>query len=1024
MALGDSSNILGFTSAIALADLVGREKILQDIEDDIFERDKRIVFLIGEGGIGKSRILAKLIEEWNAEDWPRKEKAEVADKLVDFYLTNNHLPGHLAYALYQVSDFFTHEELEKEQKKIDNFWIARIGGESEKLRTDQLKRFDDLLTDANSKGKKVIFFFDTAEKLVYEWPEELQEKNSPWAEAWDWLLGLVKKHNNLRLVVAGRPAANKLYESSEAELGKDKVSRIKVERFTNKEMNEYLEAVQKELEKAPDKYGRLLRKLKGFTYEEKKLLFQLSEGIPIRLSLMLDYLLSPAEIDDLKKLRGGEWENLLHDKLAANHPQLYEILIAMGRLRKGTNAPLLATVMEIEEEKAEKHLNEIEKYSFIKTVNVPGAGQRYFLHDELYRILDRTYYNQEDKTDRRDVMKAILNQYYEVELERVNQEIQNQINPILSRNINQKSDLDTNKLVGLSIRRHTLQVESAYYGLQGDHIEGEQRIYRYLHDSAISGDIALDYALEAELLAFLGQDNLESNEDEQNFRERVKGMLAIRPVVRKWILGQFDSVVEKATELRNEEPVSQIFNNCHLNMALLNVWEAYARIYRAQAKDTPKKIKDLLDQAIKLAEPHLSSEVPGESWCAQAVQAFAYRVRAYYWTKQERFKDAAKDYKKALTLWEKVTLRAEVATTLNDGGYTRALIGRTYLGRIQVQKALEKRQKIAALGPLGLSINTLALIRLLMGAYEGAITEARQALHIFKSINYPRGIGLSNLALSEARRLQLELDSWKESVTDLIEHLEDIDKDTDQAVSRLKESDDIPYYIKALIEQGCVWRDATKYCMNKNNLYPCQNENIEEYKRKSKELLERARTKSEEANLIISEVASLANMAWLGYYSNDEKLTKWAKNEVKELFEKREDIPITFAKDPLITPKNGHLGELWEQLGKLYMALGSWQYRMYEKELKDSNGAELTEKQKETIVEMGRLFTLSLQYSQVRGSHYAKFMRAQTFLYEKLSSLLKNKLFYENFLDGISKATLNYQDTALWSFLVEWELTY
>ncbi len=1037
--------LLGFTSAYALPEMVGRKELLENVRKVIFEDNYQVVFLFGEGGIGKSRLLARLIEDWNPRTNSNNsdnggsdsaKQAYVADALVDFYQTNVHLPHGLADSLYQATkDFLSDETFDELREQLVDSWIGRVGGEAEALRERQLQVFEELIEKTNEEGRLLIFFLDTVEQIVYQWPGELQESLPALAESWEWLLALVNKYDNLRLVVAGRPGPNRAVEKTllaETKQLLDVSNRPRVMDFTvghlnEAEMSAYFQAVKTALAKEKDAGDahRLLQKLNMLETEHTDRLkesLRNTGGIPIRLALLIDHFAAGADDSGVFQTSDDPdfWRNRFIGRLL-NSPFLADILEVMWRLPKGVNAQLLAAVKEGCEAEGQKILDEVGRYSFIKKIEIPHIGPRYFLHDEIYYLLDEFYSSPEGEKQKiygKNLLHA-AQEYYDKHLHEIARQIMGIYDPLISGDKDRLEKEDREELIELLWQRHIFQVEVVYYTLRLDRNRGERRRYRYTRDADLSGDIGLDYALEAELLAYWSQvwSRRQPGYQEElghDFEKRMEGVLAMRPIVREWVKGNYQGAIDRAKATKDEFGYG-LFLDGTLNAAILSVWQAYASTYAGKPFDETKR---LLDDAIRWSKILVDSQDEGKRWRARAILAFAYRVRGYFWDTHEQAERAVKNYKLAYRWWRDVNLRSEEAGTLNDWGYDLARIGKIPQGRVRVSESLRERRALGSLGTMGLSINTLALIQILSGgsSYEGAAKDAERALNLFRSVNHHRGIGLASLAASEAKRRRLENRiGGSASLLRILE--EEIAHHADEAILELEISRDIPYLIKAQIERGCVWRDMVKFCTPSSNQgNACSPGKIEEFKGKSQELLDEARKAARTHDNLALEVEALVNRAWLGYYARDEELTQHSIAGVKELL----GADFYVGDDPHIRQANKERKELWEQLGKMYLVRGAWQYLKY---LEDKNtGVDATDS---PLEEMGCLYTLALEFSKRRGNAYANLTRAHSFLYKQLLSL--DRRSFERFLSGVSKGLdvlgrYDADNSAMCEFLRDWDI--
>lgn len=946
----------GYTSWYALPELVGRTDLIAQALRALQSGEKRVVFLIGVGGIGKTRVLQAIIKELQGNS-----AVQAVEREVDLYHTEMHTTNGLADALYQASPFLVDDTFAGMYERLIQQWVTGLGAGSARLRREHLDLFAKILSTA-CQQRPVVLALDTAERLIYGLPHLPDYLQQQMAGAWAWLLDLLDRNPNLRLLIAGRPAAEPLCRELEAKLGADRVLRLDIGPLSADEGLAYFAAVEREAQRRGD--ANLLNRLQALGADLRRQAVQWAEGVPIRLALMIDYLAMGGALPD-PTTTAQAWEAFFFERLRDS--PFYDILVALGRLPKGADPELVCRVLgctdQTSGEVARALADDIHRFTFVKVLNVPGLGERYFLHDEMYRLFREQVFNRPADAAAVERAYAVIADYYKAQQATWREQVTALFRPVED---GEQDKVDGARLSKLYRQQMALCTADVYYALRRDPGKGFRRRYRYTRDADLSGNVALDYALQAELLAFLGEQN--GGREGGILPPEFEGLLMMRPVVRAWVEEDYERALTEAANLRQQAGAAL---QDDLNAAILNTWEAYALIYLGRKLDEAER---MLGEAIAGATRHLNAPDATRAWRAKAFLAFASRVRGYLYDGREWLDEAQKDYERAMLLWREINLQIELATTLKDLAYSLGLKGEFDRARRLVQDGLELYRKLASIGNVGLALNAQALIRLMDGDYQEAIEGSRRAWRLGKVIGNRRLQGLAGLALAEALRRSVGPGTLP-SLSRKLEVLEEALGYAQEALGQMEATGERAYIIQAHIELGCNRRNLVRLCSEHPELGKTEAE-IEAYKRESADWLRKAAAQAGEIGNTGLQLDALVNLGWLGYFARDEGLIAEATQAVRQAAAAL--YPDPQAAHPRLTDANRHLISHWEQIGKHYTMRGGMAYRAFQ--AAPAQGGH-------HLVEAGRLWTYAFVFNSQKSTNYDGFRRAKDFIHQRLRPL-------------------------------------
>ena len=962
-----------FTGLYATPELVGRRDILDQFERILRDPSTapRLVFLHGLGGIGKTRLLQKALDV--ARGLPN---CRVAEDVMDFYHIMLHTPIGLSNAIFEIltPPFGCFQNYQSAHQALNR---ARLSGnvvELEKLRDDATNKFDQDLKQL-SASNRVVLALDTAERVVYGlpgWAEEI-----PLAEAWNWLIEKLPTWQNVTIFVAGREEARPAIEQMKAQTAVH-VEEIGVGPFSLEESLEYFDKVARLLEEK--KEFQLAERLKNLPPYFKKSAHAYSQGRPILLSLLVDYLSFPGEskVPDLFQTPHAQvqtedhlrFEEVLFERLRQG--ELGETLIALGRVPKGEDEELLAALLNIPLSEARKRVQEIQALSFVK---IRPDDQRRFLADEIYALLQRHVYDSPYDADNQKAAFEAIKEYYKEQRKRISQRLNELYAPVEEQG---RESLDMNALGKVHAQYQTLLTEIMYYYLRQDLGRGFRAWYRFSHETIMARDMPMDLQLQAELLSYLSR-SLAPIVAKDISVEMILASLKVRPLARAWALGKYEQGLEEGDkfiksvekEWRTEFPVL---------LAAAYVWTASLNSMRGEKGDY-EKAESRLQQAHSLLpeeeirQPFANPFYPETIlWYKKAIAALAHRVNGYLKRVQGFMREAVAEYQKAAVLLREIDLRIEMATTMNDMGFAQAELGEWHNGHSNVSDALRLRRELGLRVPVALSINTLAAIDVREGQYLVACQNAERALAIFRAFSNGRGIGMALTTLSEATRRHAGTSPLL-TVEKRIELLRQARDYAREANTYFMETGEKSRQVEALIEIGCTCRDWIWRLTES----PRPGDTLERLYRESRDALSYAAKLAGEARLTYRKVDALVDLAWLEFY----------------MIKEDEDIPPDHAVWTAIKsaesafPPEAEIEkqpQVWAQKGKLYVLKGNLAYRRLEQQrLKEPKGISQTIT---AILEDAAVsYACGLDYSSRFASDYQGIRRAKDTIFENLRRL-------------------------------------
>jgi len=222
------------------------EKVFQEVLDGL---GTRVVFVLGEGGIGKSFLL-----EYMRRRWEERGEAFIPRRIIDLYDVVNHtLEGFLESLMYAYpSGPFWSPILDAYEEARRGLERARLSQEAEAIRKARQDLLDTVFHQLSEMGRRFypVVFLDTAERWAYRvGPARLY-----WAEAWhtlrswlvQWLQPFKGHPTNLLWVIAGRPERVQLLRDQlQAELeeaARNAVVTVEIPPFSVEEVRAFLEA--------------------------------------------------------------------------------------------------------------------------------------------------------------------------------------------------------------------------------------------------------------------------------------------------------------------------------------------------------------------------------------------------------------------------------------------------------------------------------------------------------------------------------------------------------------------------------------------------------------------------------------------------------------------------------------------------------------------------------------------------------------------------------------------------------------
>lgn len=986
-----------YTGLWATPELVGRRDKLETFERILRDPSPapRLVFLHGVGGIGKTRLLQKALEM--ARDL---DNCRVAEDVMDFYHIGLHAPIGLTNAIFEIltPPFDSFQAYQSAYQALNR---ARLSGdvvELEKLREDAIKKFNQDLKQLSAK-QRVVLAFDTAERVVYGlpgWSDEI-----PLAESWDWLIKHLPSWENMVIFIAGREEAKPAIEKMTARKSV-MVEEVEVGSFGLDESLQYFDEVTKLLEK--EKELQLAKRLKNFPLDYKKRAHDYSQGRPILLSLLVDYLSFPDEgsveamlrevpPEELSEEDRQRYEEAILNRLREG--ELGETLVALGRVPKGADEEMLAVLLNIPQAEARKRLKDIRKLSVVK---IRPEDQRVFLHDEMYALLQRHVYDSEyDAKPQKTAFEAIK-KYYQIQRGRITQRLNELYAPVEEKG---RESLNMEELGKVHTQYQTLLAETMYYFLRYDLGRGFRAYYRFSHEAILARDLQMDLQLQAELLSYLSRPPAPIFEKDISI-EMILASLKVRPLARDWALSKYEHGLTEGDKFIETIEKEWRFDFPVL-FALAQVWTASLHIMRGKGDDYSEAESHLqvaysLLPEEEIRQPFADLFFPDTMlWLKKAVTALTHRVHGYLNRVRGFMKAAEDEYQKAAVLLREIDLRIEMATTMNDMGFAQGELGDWHDALSNVRDALRLRRELGPRIPVALSLNTLAAIQVHEGQYGDALENSKQALAIFRAFSHKRGIGMALVTLAEASRRYAgavpPLIPEEERI-DLLRRARDYAREaytlfTGSDEKSRQGSDERSRQVEALIEIGCACRDWVRRL--KQN--PRGGDDPKRLQRESEDALNKAaELAKEEGHIYYRHVDALVNRAWLEFYMLGEDDDVSEDHAVWAAIKAAEDA---FPPEPEMDKQP----QVWAQKGKLNVLKGNLVFHSFELQRKKEKEKEKEEEEsqdvskkitptiRDILEKMAEFYARALDYSSRFALDYQGIRQAKDGISERLKRL-------------------------------------
>lgn len=797
--------------------LIGRTREKEAIKAAIEAEGKlRILHIIGDGGMGKTRLLETIREEI-LPNCSNKDRCEWGG-IFDFYFADIQRSSGLEAAILAALDpkeqgFEAYRERRKELDRLREAGVApqRIEEVRASLGDYFAQGFNDL-----SANRRIILCLDTVETIQYESDEvqnllqDLVGTKLTAMEVKDWLITNIPKLKNAVIIFAGRPSP-KLEEDFQSHFG-DVLQSIRLVGLEESEVPEYLKAIG---EVVPEVYEGL-QKESGLP-EWYKVVHLCTGGEPLSLALTVEVLRNNLP---LPSLFGRSWREVCAktpEEVVAIREEVEKALLETFFTEKGSDdiavtLPFLAiTPKGIDAELLEMLVargHEVdpewvrEMWSRERCVAVlkklrgenehPGLSfvkprpQFTFLHDKMYELMDHylatllPVFNQNLLS-----FQQVILEYYDSKLQEAK-----------------------------GRQRQDLLVDRLFYQLLANPSKGYAEYSRLSDEAIMSHETSFDMRLRDEMLRFFRPDEPD-NPNLQRAQRRDPGMtanrinrgLAIRWVRRLVAAGEYELAENAARRVQESELATpeKIADDPYFSPILLT-YQGEAMAYRGQDFSGAMAVLREAINRFDLAQPEPGSYL---GWMKDLHLGHAYCDLGYVYARLKMYESAAREYSEALPRLRRTKLLGQQASTLTNLAYAYSLLGKLDEATTLCRDALDLWRREGYRYGEGLSLNTLGLIFTERGIYDAAGAYCRDALRIFEELEDQRGIGLACNALGRISR--------REGMRDIytIQKAEEFFREAEEVLSRSVGVFTGPVPERARVvesynERGCTYRDWAK----------------------------------------------------------------------------------------------------------------------------------------------------------------------------------------------------------------------
>lgn len=883
--------------------IVGRATELAAIRDAIeAESGLRVLYIIGEGGTGKTRLLEevpRIIAQGQRSAFHRHVGP------LDFYASSLQTVAGLGLALAKALDP-TSEGFQRYRRTLRDFADKRQAGvgppQTERLRQEMEKAFVEGFNEI-SRQARVIITLDTLEVIQYE-SDEIQEicgLEQTGLEVKDWLLSVTPRLENAAVVMAGREK-RELAADLKRHFG-DRLTVLRLGPFSEAETLEYFAAVAE----AEPALGKI-----GIPPDQLCVVHHYTGGHPLRLGIVIDLLgrdlpLPQALFDSLEDARRKsaaeleaireQVEEALATGIMTADRQIDVALPYMALARKGVNPELLKRLTGWKPETCADVLDDLRNFSFVK---IRPGGNWLFLHDEMYDLMEKHVWSRME-AEREYVCWTIL-AYYEEMIERTED----------------------------PSRRQDLMAEQLYYQLLTDPREGYAQYVRLSNAALFRYDVDFDMRLRDEVLRFCSR-----------YPDRVKryGLTpefidydsAVRWAKRYRYTGRYDRVIDVAEKAKERLPLYQRgMSDPKLARADLDIYHALALIYTGKYTETINEAVKMLKAVIAELEGTSSPEVLAhketpdlfDAWrrnlvLGQAHNNLGYAYRARLW----HYYAALNEFDAALPHFLAARIEEEIANTLDNMGRVHALLGEKTRAELLVRDGLELRRRLGREFRIALSLNSQAIVHLDFGEVHYARHLSGQALQISERLETPRGIGLACITLGRSLRHLGAL--WREGICsfrECHEFLADATENLQRANDIFPEIVEDPVReIEACNELGCAHRERAALLRSEGD-EPLQATREEE---EAVQWLKRAVDKAE-GKYPVLYVDSCEDLAQVCFQQEDlDSAEAWLNRAAGTI---PSGYKVEGDAGPRDVPKEPYVEEFWRQMGKIEMLRGHAAY--------------------------------------------------------------------------------------------------